>query len=74
MTENSDKTLSPRIAIGFFGITRSLKWTLPSIQKNWQEIAFRSVSVARARGIVAGRAKSSGMDAVKKYDSREASA
>ena len=24
----------PRIAIGFFGITRSLKWTLPSIQKN----------------------------------------
>ena len=24
----------PRIAIGFFGITRSLKWTLPSIQEN----------------------------------------
>ena len=28
---NNDR---PRIAIGFFGITRSLKWTLPSIQKN----------------------------------------
>jgi hypothetical protein len=24
----------PKIAIGFFGITRSLKWTLPSIQEN----------------------------------------
>ena len=34
MTENSNKALLPRIAIGFFGITRSLKWTLPSIQKN----------------------------------------
>jgi hypothetical protein len=34
MTENSNKALRPRIAIGFFGITRSLKWTLPSIQKN----------------------------------------
>jgi hypothetical protein len=34
MTENSKKALRPRIAIGFFGITRSLKWTLPSIQKN----------------------------------------
>ena len=34
MTGNSNKALRPRIAIGFFGITRSLKWTLPSIQKN----------------------------------------
>jgi len=34
MTENSNKALRPRIAIGFFGITRSLKWTLPSIQEN----------------------------------------
>ena len=25
---------SPRIAIGFFGLARSLQWTLPSIQQN----------------------------------------
>jgi hypothetical protein len=33
MLVNNNKK-RPRIAIGFFGITRSLKWTLPSIQKN----------------------------------------
>jgi hypothetical protein len=34
MSNNNNKTIYPRIAIGFFGITRSLKWTLPSIQEN----------------------------------------
>jgi len=33
MLVNNNKK-RPRIAIGFFGITRSLKWTLPSIQNN----------------------------------------
>jgi hypothetical protein len=33
MLVNNNKK-RPRIAIGFFGITRSLKWTLPSIQEN----------------------------------------
>lgn len=33
MLANNNKE-GPRIAIGFFGITRSLKWTLPSIHKN----------------------------------------
>ena len=34
MANNDNQPVRPRIAIGFFGITRSLKWTLPSIQKN----------------------------------------
>jgi len=34
MANNDKKSVQPRIAIGFFGITRSLKWTLSSIQKN----------------------------------------
>lgn len=34
MANNDKKIVQPRIAIGFFGITRSLKWTLSSIQKN----------------------------------------
>jgi hypothetical protein len=34
MANNDNNSVRPRIAIGFFGITRSLKWTLPSIQKN----------------------------------------
>jgi len=33
MLANNNKE-GPRIAVGFFGITRSLKWTLPSIQEN----------------------------------------
>ena len=31
---NADTIQKPRIAIGFFGVTRSLKWTLPSIREN----------------------------------------
>ncbi len=31
---NADTPRPPRIAIGFFGVTRSLKWTLPSIQEH----------------------------------------
>jgi hypothetical protein len=31
----------PKIAIGFFGVTRSLKWTLPSIRENIIEPARR---------------------------------
>ena len=32
--QKADQLRRPRIAIGFFGVTRSLKWTLPSIQEN----------------------------------------
>ena len=31
---NAEPLRRPRIAIGFFGVTRSLKWTLPSIREN----------------------------------------
>ena len=34
MKNKDNQSIRPRIAIGFFGITRSLKWTLHSIQKN----------------------------------------
>lgn len=30
----ADSSRRPKIAIGFFGVTRSLKWTLPSIREN----------------------------------------
>jgi hypothetical protein len=30
----ADQGRKPKIAIGFFGVSRSLKWTLPSIQEN----------------------------------------
>lgn len=32
--DSADPTRRPRIAIGFFGVTRSLRWTLPSIREN----------------------------------------
>ena len=32
--DKAESTRTPRIAIGFFGVSRSLKWTLPSIREN----------------------------------------
>lgn len=32
--DSAEPTRRPRIAIGFFGVTRSLRWTLPSIREN----------------------------------------
>jgi len=34
VVDTADTAHRPRIAIGFFGLARSLKWTLPSIKEN----------------------------------------